>query len=588
MAQGLGRWGLGPVFASEWRSRSRRWQGYALRSAFVGALLAALALAWLTALGSGGRFSTQQLAEVGRTFFGTLTVLELSIVLLAAPAATAGAICLDKARGTLMHVLVTDLTDAEIILGKLGARLVPVLNLVACALPVAALGALLGGIDPVALAGSFLIAASLAALGCSLALALSVYASKAQEVMTALFAIWAAWLLELPVAEFVPGGGRAAGWLERTNPFWLAMARYSHPGETTLVEPALFALACLAASAGLVALAVARLRPVYLRQAGRPPLAAQAKAAVPSSGQDPAWTWGGGPSLDRNPVLWREWHRARPSRWIRIVWRLYAVASVAGGVAILVGLVASGSAVRSGDDMAAVFSGAQVTLGLLLLAASAATSLAEERARGSLDVILTTPLATRSIVFAKWWGVFRRTPWLAVLPGLIAIASLSGRPGPGRIAAALLVPVAVIAQAAALASLGLALATWIPRAGRATTWTVAAFVATVIGWPIVGFRIPGGGLGRVRGEALQWIVCDGSPFWNVGGTTFMLRPGPADGQFLAGLIGVLGWSIAYALAAAALYLAALLTFDRCLGRSPERPQAPRAGPPRAARAAFEG
>ncbi len=73
------------------------------------------------------------------------------MVMLAAPAATAGAICLDKARGTLLHTLVTDLSDAEIVLGKLAARLVPVLGLVACSLPVLALGLLLGGIDPVQL-----------------------------------------------------------------------------------------------------------------------------------------------------------------------------------------------------------------------------------------------------------------------------------------------------------------------------------------------------------------------------------------------------------------------------------------------------
>ena len=34
--------GLGPVFAYEWLIASRRWQGYALRSAFVLFLLAAL------------------------------------------------------------------------------------------------------------------------------------------------------------------------------------------------------------------------------------------------------------------------------------------------------------------------------------------------------------------------------------------------------------------------------------------------------------------------------------------------------------------------------------------------------------------
>ena len=51
-----------------------------------------------------------------------------------------------------------------------------------------------------------------------------------------------------------------------------------------------------------------------------------------------------------------------------------------------------------------MINGLQVSAGLLLLSVSAATSLAEERQRGSLDVLLATPLSTRSIVLGKWWG----------------------------------------------------------------------------------------------------------------------------------------------------------------------------------------
>ena len=70
--------------------------------------------------------------------------VELALVMLAAPAATAGAICLDRARGTLAHMLMTDLSDPEIVLGKLAARLLPVLGLVACTWPVMAISSLLG------------------------------------------------------------------------------------------------------------------------------------------------------------------------------------------------------------------------------------------------------------------------------------------------------------------------------------------------------------------------------------------------------------------------------------------------------------
>ena len=86
---------------------------------------------------------------MGRGFYGVTTMILLGLVGLAAPAATAGAICLDKARGNLTLLFATDLSDAEIVLGKLAARLVPVLGLILCAAPVLAIATLFGGVDPV-------------------------------------------------------------------------------------------------------------------------------------------------------------------------------------------------------------------------------------------------------------------------------------------------------------------------------------------------------------------------------------------------------------------------------------------------------
>ena len=69
---------------------------------------------------------------------------------------------MDRARGTLAHMLMTDLSDAEIVLGKLAARLLPVLGLVACTWPVMAISSLLGGIDPIALTLAFAIIVAMA------------------------------------------------------------------------------------------------------------------------------------------------------------------------------------------------------------------------------------------------------------------------------------------------------------------------------------------------------------------------------------------------------------------------------------------
>jgi hypothetical protein len=112
------RWGLGPVFAFESLIAARRWQVYALRTIYIGLMLAGLTLTW----GPSDREinSLADAAAIGRLFLLTVIAVQLAMVLLAAPAATAGAICVDKARGTLLHAFVTDLTDREIVLGKLG------------------------------------------------------------------------------------------------------------------------------------------------------------------------------------------------------------------------------------------------------------------------------------------------------------------------------------------------------------------------------------------------------------------------------------------------------------------------------------
>src|SRR5205814_10237067 len=126
------------------------------------------------------------------------------------------------------------------------------------------------------------------------------------------------------------------------------------------------------------------------------------------------------PSVDGSPVLWREWHRRRPSRWSVAVWGLFGMLS--SGFSLWAIVDALGGAGPRGRDAGGVISGLQVSAGLLLLSVSAVTSLAEERQRGSLDVLLATPLSTRSIVLGKWRGAFRGVPPLTVLPVLIAAA----------------------------------------------------------------------------------------------------------------------------------------------------------------------
>jgi ABC-type transport system involved in multi-copper enzyme maturation permease subunit len=577
------RVGLGPVFALEWLMASRRWQAYAIRSLTVLLLLGAMTIIWLSESEAWGAATIDQQAQVGKAFYGATTVILLGLVGLAAPAATAGAICQDKARGNLTLLFATDLSDAEIVLGKLAARLVPVVGMILCAAPVMSIATHFGGIDPVGLVGTLLVVLSCAVFGCSLALTLSVWGKKTHEVLLATYAFGILYLLAAPITAgfqaMIPSVWRALGLpsfmdLLPYNPIVLVLAMGHGPppgmAPVTIGTQVTFLGLGLAVSAGLIGAATWRIRAVVIRQLGR-------GERAPRRRTWPAWLlgridldrigrWAPGtvglcrlvrrawptPSLDRNPVLWRECRRRSPSRWGLAVWGTYVLLCGSFSIYTIVEMIGGNLGVR---EFGAVINGLQVGAGLLLLSVSAATSLAEERQRGSLDVLMATPLPTRAIVWGKWWGAFRGVPPLLILPVAVAtaLAFFTGRFWGVALMAAL-----ILAYGAAITSLGLALATWIPRMGRAAALTVGLYTFMSIAWIPLTFSVfPGDdGMG----------IAAGSPPMGVGAYSSKLAGDGTPSEFAIQTLWTLFWTVAYGGVALALLLATLGTFNRCLGR----------------------
>jgi ABC-type transport system involved in multi-copper enzyme maturation permease subunit len=544
--------GPGPVFALELLTAARRWQTYAARSLFVSVQLAALALVWTGGVLGRDPLSIRQQTEVAERFYHALAVVQLALCLLAAPAATAGAFYFDRTRGTLAQVLATDLTAAEIVLGKLAARLVPVVSLVLCGVPFLALGSLLGGIDPPSVFRLLLVTLGAAVLGCTLALTLSVWGTTLTEVVLGTYAVWLVVIL-LPPTWFILRAAMAVpwplpDWMEATSPVLLVFAPERTPGVAGLREPSRFLGLCLALSAVLAAVAAWQLRPTAAREPDR----ARRRVGLGRFGR-----WLPGPSLDANPVLWREWHGRRPTRGVLILWLLYAALAVActSGAAWLTVQFPSGGP-------GSLLNALQVAAGMLLLSISAASALAEERVRGSLDVLLATPLPTRSLVWGKWWGTFRLVPVLAVPPGL-ATAAVAWHHGHWLGVA--LVTGLVVAYGAALTSLGLALGTWVPRPGRAVGFSVAAHVGVTVGWAVFAMLLTQGTPG-LTGPGLASF----SPFVGVVLPSAQMTVGKFSAPVWNQVVGwVAFWTVADVALAAALVKAVLVTFNRCLGRVDE-------------------
>jgi ABC-type transport system involved in multi-copper enzyme maturation permease subunit len=367
--------------------------------------------------------------------------------------------------------------------------------------------------------------------------------------------------------------------LVMSNPILAAFAPEILPpsGSVGLREQAAFFLVTLLISWGLVGLASWRLRPTVLAQANRPQRRERPDAPARLVDYLP------GPPLDGNPVLWREWHRKRPSRWTGRFWTAYAVVSTLASLYVIGWYYAwwGDGLIRSGIHVVAAQVNAwQVAIGLLLLSVSAATTLAEERDRGSLDVIMTTPLTTREIVWGKWWGTFAMAPRLAILPIWVSAgAAMITGSGMGLV----LMIGLILAYAAAITSLGLAAATWIPRLGRVITVSVMAYVLVAIGWPIALLALstlPSFRMMSLQMETTRYGLNLASPFFGIYATTdWASRWWYGSGSYYGWGSGrplvdhdptwPLIWIGVYAAIALILAFATLRSFDRCLGRVPE-------------------
>ncbi len=602
--------GLGPVFTFEWLRTARNWRVYAFRVVFGLALLGVLGVVALSSTdpyAPGHAPTIQEQAAAGQAFSVAIVMTQLGMILLVAPAATAGTLCLDRQRGTLAHVMSTDLTNAEVVLGKLFARMLPVFGLVFASLGVISLCTLMGGIDPMGLMGSLLVSLGCALLAGTLAFLLSVWAGKTHEVIMGTYVILLIWLLAYPTWWIIRNPFMGLGppkWLEDINPFLLIAE--VRPGRVPLEKHALFASVCVAISALMTLVAVWRIRAAAISQMNRSAVRRKRRWWGKKGVAGPRPEVGPGrfrrlvrrfsPSLDRNPVLWREWHRMKPSWWSRIIWYVYAAFSLAATLFTVFLLLVDMS--RSSEAPLIIGNALQLAIGLLLLSVTAATALAEERVRGSLDVLLTTPLSTRTILAGKWWGTYRTVPVLAVLPAVMIAGAVtlfdpstrwfaagSWRPATGLAAlwgdrwqALPLMIGLTLAYGAAITSFGLAMATWISRLDRAVAATVAMYLILAVAWPFLMAM-----LSSVGGDHLTAGLATISPFMGAGYTGVLVieRPGQQAMMWRSHVAWSTFWILANFTVAAVLFKLTLMGFNRKLGRIPDegiaKPPTPEVG-----------
>ena len=170
-------------------------------------------------------------------------------------------------------------------------------------------------------------------------------------------------------------------------------------------------------------------------------------------------------------------------------------------------------------------------------------------------MLLTTPLSAFKIVWGKWWGAYRRIILLSILP-LATCLALNVRHG--HFVYTALQTFLILGYGAGITSLGLALATWMPKLGRAIAVSVIAYLGVTIVWVMIIALLAGH-------DSFTEGLLIASPFYGTAITTDSIT----SQQFRQSW-DLLGWDIAWILIyfgfSIVLFLITVLTFERCLGR----------------------
>ncbi len=417
---------LGPIFVREWLTLPRRGRHYVTRTAYLGLLWILGLTTWQASVGWDRVATLGDTARFGLLLFQILTYVQLLLLLFFAALSAASSITVEKDRRTFLLLLLTDLRNHEIVLGKLFGSLLQIGLLLAGMVPLLMLHLFLGGVSGEQVFQAVTVLAATALAAGSLGGLIALWRDKTFQALalTVLFLVLYLCLVHaLSVLPALLGLVGLGGWLSPETvarlqvwlePF-LAMQTVVEPLPSELrgLAPAYgYGLAMLAVSVLLNGYAIQRLRvwnpsgePIMQRE--RPEeeeLKDRARAHAAPGAVRQVWA---------NPILWRE-----------IATRAYGRRPLLVKVAyfLVLGLIVYFALAQPGDRWAAARGLVPVgILSLLLVSAQAVTAITSERDTGALDLLLVTDLTPREFIFGKLGGICYNTKEFLLPPLLLAI-----------------------------------------------------------------------------------------------------------------------------------------------------------------------
>ena len=434
---------VGPVFTRELATAPRNWRLYFLRSLYVGALFGLVCTAWLILFGSQPVRSLGDLARFSAAVFALIAPVQLALAAAFSALLTAAAVAQEKDRRTLDLLLLTNLSNSELVVGKLLASMLAVLELIAAAVPLLMLLTLLGGVSHAQVARVCAVTLTTALAAGSLGSTLALWREKTFQTLAMTALALVLWLL---LGEAVGAGVFGEAWLGASATAWAeaisplrAIAAAARPitDDAAMLTAApmlgdsvrVFSIAAATLAMLLNLVAIARVRVWNPTREARPQSGEQPRAAGADAGADAVVgtrSVHSAPGRVRevwdNPILWREictWAYGKKVIVIRVAY----LAVFAACAAALIGVLGTDDAVSGRPTVSAAQSVIPLlALGLVLVNALAVTSLTNERDARALDLLLVTDLTPKEIIFGKLGGIFFNAKEMILLPAALCLA----------------------------------------------------------------------------------------------------------------------------------------------------------------------
>ncbi len=435
-----------PILVRVVQGSSKRTRHLWLRAGYLAALLLVVLFSLILS-GNNQSGSLAELAKAASQTFAHTSLTQLALMCFLAPIFTAAAITQERDAQTFNILLSTPLSNSQIVFGSLMSRLYFVIMLLIAGLPIFLMTMAYGGVTTSQVFESFALSGSTAVLTGALAIFVAMRKVGTRGTIFSFFLLIGLYLISLWMLGQWSGtwveasqpnvAGVQMSWLTPLHPFLaldVALNRIHAPDYARLSEyssTARFALAYPSAAYVCWTLTLAFLLTLtsvfFVRRSvisGDETFWAKftdrfRKTSASDRSRKPRSVWA-------NPVAWREARTRGGGSGAFLRWSLI-IAGIVGcsalGISHMTGSISADVTRQSLSFIIVV----QFAIAIIIATNTAATSMTKERESKTMDILLTTPVTSKYILWGKLRGLVTFAVPLLIGPVLfLLVFSLYG------------------------------------------------------------------------------------------------------------------------------------------------------------------